>query len=193
MLPFGNKGEHMVILVDMDDVLEQLCAAWVEYLNRHFGTAAKLEDITDWDVTQAFPGLTREQVYSAELDDAFWDDVKPMPGAPEMLSRLMEEGNEVYIVTSSCYQTLRAKLDKVLFRYFPFLSWEQVIITSNKQMIRGDILIDDGPHNLAGGEYHKILFDAVHNRNFDESSIGAVRVKNWSEAYAAVRRYLSQA
>ncbi len=183
----------MVILVDMDDVLEQLCAAWVEYINRHFGTAAKPEDVRNWDLTLAFPGLTREQVYSAELDDTLWDDVKPMPGAPEMLRRLMEEGNEVYIVTSSYYQTLRAKLDKVLFRYFPYLSWEQVIITSNKQMIRGDILIDDGPHNLTGGEYHKILFDAVHNRAFDESSIGAVRVKNWEEAYEAVKKFISQA
>ena len=33
------------------------------------------------------------------------------------------------------------------------LTWDQVIVTSRKQLIRGDVLIDDGIHNLEGGQY----------------------------------------
>ena len=50
------------------------------------------------------------------------------------------------------------------------------------------MLIDDGPHNLTGGTYRKLLFTAGHNRDFDERSVGAVRVNNWEEAYREVCR-----
>lgn len=182
----------MTILVDMDDVLEQLAVAWIEYVNEHFGTSVSIQDTHAWDLSLAFPTLTKEQVYSAELDDALWSRVKPMPGADEGLRRLIAAGHEIYIVTATYYKTLPAKMEEVLFRYFPYIDWEHVIITSNKQMIKGDILIDDGPHNLSGGDYYRILFEAHHNKEFDESSIGAVRVKSWREACERVEEYVNK-
>ncbi len=50
---------------------------------------------------------------------------------------------------------------------FPFLGWEHIILASNKQMIRGGIMIDDGIHNLLGGKYFKILFNRPRNRDID--------------------------
>jgi 5'(3')-deoxyribonucleotidase len=74
------------------------------------------------------------------------------------------------------------KMNRLLFHYFPFLSWSQVIITGRKQMIRGDVLIDDGIHNLEGGSYRKILFTAPHNRFYDAEANGMTRVHTWEEA-----------
>ena len=179
----------MTILVDMDDVLEQLVAGWVVYLNRKFGTSVRKEDVKDWNMAKAFPGLSYDEVYCPELDDDFWLEVDPMPGADETLRKLIAEGHEIYIVTATLYQTLRSKMENVLFKYFPYIDWDHVIITSNKQMIKGDVLVDDGPHNFMGGDYYKILFDANHNRNFDEKSVGAIRVMNWEEAYREIHRY----
>lgn len=180
----------MRILVDMDDVLEQLVAGWVAYINHKFGTDTKAEDVKDWDISLAFPTLTKEQVYCPEFDDDFWDWVKPMPGADEALRKLIADGHEIIVVTASYYQTLKAKMDRVLFRYFPYLNFEKnVIITFNKQLIDGDVLIDDGPHNLTGGRYRKILFDTNHNRKFDEASVGAVRAHNWNEVYDIICRF----
>ena len=36
----------------------------------------------------------------------------------------------------------------------------------------GDVLIDDGPHNLVNGPYFRILFDQPHNRGIDEKKYG---------------------
>ena len=182
----------MTILVDMDDVLERLAAGWIAYLNERYGTDTTIDDLHEWDISKAFPTLTHEQVYGALHDDAVWDYVEPMPGAAEGLQTLMAWGHDIYVVTATGYETLRAKMEKVLFRYFPFLNWKQVIITDNKHLIHGDILIDDGPHNLTGGDYRKILFTANHNRNFDEKSVGAIRVDNWAEACAAVQNIVSE-
>ena len=179
----------MTILVDMDDVLEQLVDAWVKYLNRNYGTNVTRDEVNDWNICTAFPMLDKETVYSPEFDDEFWKEVQPMPGADEALRKLMADGHEIYVVTATLYETLRSKMDNVLFRYFPYIDWSHVIITSRKYMIKGDVLIDDGPHNLQQGDFFKILFDAVHNRSFDEKSVGAVRVMNWAEAYDVITAY----
>ena len=93
----------------------------------------------------------------------------------------MAEGHEVYIVTATEPEHVEEKMNGLLFRYFPFLSWNQVIITGRKQLIRGDVLIDDGIHNLEGGEYKKILFTAPHNRYYDAEGNGMIRVSSWDE------------
>ncbi len=171
----------MTILVDMDDTIELLLDAWLDKLNVEYGRNVRREDITEWDVTAAFPGLTHSQVYGVLSDDDFWKDVKPMPGAAEALARFIERGHSVYIVTATSYQSLKGKMEHLLFRYFPFIKWENVIITCCKQMIKGDVMIDDGFHNLVGGEYKKILIDAPYNRAFDAEKHGMIRVYGWDE------------
>lgn len=166
----------------MDDTIEHLSEACVSWLNDKYGTTVRCDDICSWDFSKAFPNLSRNQVYKPLKEDDFWDTVKPMDGAADVLRSLTQDGHEVYIVTASLYQTIPAKMERVLFRYFPFLSWQNVIIASNKQMIDGDIMIDDAPHNLLGGRYAKILMSAPHNRYFNAIRNGITRVSNWEQA-----------
>lgn len=177
----------LTVLVDMDDTIEMLGAAWCEYLNARHGTNVAHEDLNQWEVAKIFPSIDRNDVYAPLLEDEFWEWVKPMDGAAETIQKIISDGHTVYIVTTSDYRSLKAKMDKVLFRYFPFIHWSDVIITSNKQMVRGDILIDDGLHNLVGGEYEKVLMTAPHNKDFaEEEYYGIRRVNNWNEAYNVV-------
>ena len=50
------------ILFDADDVAEDLIGNWVLAVNEKYGTAVTPEDVRDWDITKAFPTLTREQI-----------------------------------------------------------------------------------------------------------------------------------
>lgn len=176
----------MTILVDMDDVLENLSFAWIDYLNQEYGTEVNKYATRDWEIDKSFPDLTKAQVYAPLYDTDFWHTVRPIDGGPETIERLVHEGYEIYVVTASNYVTLQTKMDDVLFKYYPFLDWNNVIVTSNKQIIRGDILIDDAPHNLLGGDYSKILMDAPHNRNFDAEMFGVYRARSWKEIYNLV-------
>lgn len=78
---------NFTILVDMDDTIENLTDAWIAYLNDHYGTSAKKEDITSWDFAEAFPTLEKSQVFGALYDEALWERVKPLPGAVKYLKK----------------------------------------------------------------------------------------------------------
>lgn len=204
--------KKLTILVDMDDTIENLLVHWIDWLNEAYGTSVDAEEIRSWNIQEAFPDLTAEQVYEPLLLDEFWFRVTPKPDAQEYLQTLADDGHEIYITTSSNYKTIPVKMEHVLFKYFPWLDWDHVIIASRKQMIRGDVMVDDGPHNLEGGRYYKILMDAPHNRDYtppddpifpkriSEAKCGArflplfdateannmIRARNWQEVYAVI-------
>lgn len=178
----------MVILVDMDDTIEQLIQAWVQGVNERYGRTAAYEDILSWDMSAAYPGLSKQEVYAIPMETGFWKTVKPIPGAAEALQRLIAAGHEIFIVTATEIESVPEKMNEVLFRYFPFLSRDHLIITSRKQMIRGDVLIDDGVHNLEGGSYYKLLMHAPHNQFYDAEANGMIRVHNWDEIEAVIAR-----
>lgn len=176
----------MTILTDADGVLEDLSQKWVAYLNEKYGTSVRYDDLSDWDMTKDFPTLTREQVYGTELDEELYARLEPYDGAVEYVKKLIDDGHVVFVVTTTPYQVIKVKFEKVIFRYFPFLTWKNVIITSDKHLIRGDVLIDDGVHNLLGGEYKKILMTAPYNKYFNAEENGMLRVNSWKEIYEAI-------
>lgn len=185
-------SKKVAVLIDLDDTMTHLVRAWCQCLNQRYGTSVSENDILDWKISDYFPDLTEDQVFEPIHEDAFWQSVEPMADAQRYIKQLIDEGFDVYVCTASFFDTIKSKFEYVLGRYFPFISWNQVIVTKNKRMINGDILIDDGVHNLEGGAYEKILMSAPHNRGYDAELHGMTRVKSWKEAYDAVHRYASK-
>lgn len=178
----------LTILVDMDDVMEDLLPAWIAVLNKRCGKNVFIGDVTEWNFDNLYPELTSLEIRSVLSDYDVWSMVRPKSGAPEFLKRIMDEGHNVYVVTAAHPDTMPYRWSEVIAEYFPFIKATHIISCYHKQMIRGDVLIDDGPHNLEGGEYFKILMDAPHNRAVDERGIGAVRAKNWQDVYEFIQK-----
>ena len=82
--------KKLTILVDMDDTIEQLLQAWVRGANETYNRNVAYDDITSWDVSAAYPGLTWEQIYAIPMQPGFWKTVEPMEGAAEALQRMMK-------------------------------------------------------------------------------------------------------
>lgn len=180
--------KKLTILVDMDDTMEDLLPAWVAELNRMSSASVSPEEITDWDIGLFFPCLSKQQLFSPLLKNEFWDTVLPKNGAQEYVRRLMDDGHEVYIVTASHYKTVCPKIERVLLRFFPYIRWEQIIIASNKDMVSGDVLIDDAPHNHSAWRGLSILMDSPHNRGSAAES--CVRAADWKEVYEIICKYI---
>lgn len=182
-----KKANDYIVLVDMDDTLVNLLDAWIDALNKKYNIEVNSNEIIDWDISKFFPSLTKHQVFEPLFDSEFWDTVKPKEGAVQYLKQLKDDGYKIYICTSTNYKIIKDKMNKVLFKYFDFLSWSDVIVTYNKQLVNADFLVDDGIHNLIGGKYKGILMDAPHNRNFNECEFGITRVKTWEEIYTLIK------
>lgn len=114
--------QRLTILFDADDVAENLCECWVNALNQKYGTNVHVEDVTQWDMSLAFPRLTREQVYGVLQTSAVYQRLSPMPGAQEYLQKLREDGHELYMVTATDYRSCPAKFERIL-SLFPWLDW----------------------------------------------------------------------
>lgn len=178
----------LTILFDADDVAENLLNCWIKLINERYGTSVAFEDVRDWDMTLAFPTLTKQQIFGVLQDEALWQNLEPMPGSQRVLQKWFDQGHQLYMVTASDYRTCKVKVERIL-EMFPFLDWEHIIFASNKQMIRGDILIDDGIHNLLEGKYFKILFDRPHNRGLDIEKYGVHRASTWDDVDTMVQQF----
>lgn len=187
------EKNEFIILVDMDDVLENLQEAWVRRLNEKYNEKVDIHSVDNWNIGLFYPKLTREQVLSPLVEDNFWRTVNPKTDAIEYLKKLYEEGFQIFVITSSHYLTLKNKLEQALWPYFPYIDEDHIIICNNKQLIKGNVLVDDGVHNLvdlhiAKADYFKILFTANYNKNYNSAEYDMCRVTNWAEVYTNIER-----
>ena len=180
---------NLTVLCDMDDVLWNLLTPWIAEINRTTGANIKEESITDWDISKFIPYIPAELIYAPLYKKSFWSKLQPYDDAQWFIWQLLIDGHEVKIVTAPAYsyKSMPAKIDNFL-RLFPMVRQENIIITKQKQLIIGDVLIDDAPHNLVGGSYTKILLNKTSNSNYDATQHEMIRVSTLTEAYGEIRR-----
>lgn len=175
------------LLVDLDDTLENLTEVWLSMLswlqrNNPSFEPKTVEDLDSWNLSEKFPMLTIDEVFEPLNTDLIWKQIAPLPGAVEALKRYNDMPMvEVRILTSSHYSAIAPKRE-FLRKYFPFINWNQVIITSEKKYVKGDVLVDDYENNLIGGDYKGVLFYQPHNRFFDTTGHPIIRADDWTEA-----------
>lgn len=173
----------MRIGIDFDGVINNMLETWIEDLNRMCGASVKVEDIVEWEVAKQYPYLDKADLFSPLDAPDFWDRVTIKPDAPEVIKKLIAEGHEIYIITSSHYRNLMPKLERCLFVHFPYLTKNNIIVTFNKSLIKVDLLLDDGAHNFKDFEGIKVIFDAPYNKTYEKADY---RVAAWKEFYILV-------
>jgi 5'(3')-deoxyribonucleotidase len=180
-------NKNFVVGIDVDDTLWNLTIPWVEALNERYGLSVKSENITDWDICRFFPSLTREQVFGILDEEGFWQRLKPAEFSVWFLEQLIKDGYKIKIITSSHWKNIKQKVERFL-EVFPMLAWKDVTVTTDKPSVRVNVLIDDAPHNLEGGDYHKILMSRPHNLSYGNTIDRMYRVRNLDEAYKIIKK-----
>lgn len=166
------------ILVDIDNTMWDLTGEWVRVLNETYGYDVSPEDIVDYYVQKAYPGLTNDQVYWPFYDRWFWNGVKPLAGCYDVLKEFQSRGYRIKVVTATDYKLCKPKFNALL-RHFDFLDYKDIIISYDKHMIYGEVLIDDNPEYLVGRHGTNIMLDCPYNRDKDYSILGVQRVRDW--------------
>lgn len=180
----------MIVLVDIDGVVAEMQAAWLGLYNHAYDDNLTLDHITDWSVHRFVKPECGPKVYDFLRCGYLYDLTSPVDGAVLGLSRIRSMGHTVRFVSAGFYNgKVRWLHEHGLLVDYPHgkASWEatrDVIITADKAMVRGDVLVDDRYDNVAEFPGHGILYDRPWNRAHPWAS----RASNWEEVVEKIRR-----
>lgn len=189
------------ILIDLDEV----CCEWgkkiLEWYNAdkreecgQLGkewTDVSLDDITNWDMkTNLGPG---SEVYlrSYMRWPGFYQSLEPVPGSIDGVNDLLHAGYDVVIATAipKCAGLAYEGKKEWLREHMPFFPLKSLVAISRKELLNGDILLDDGLHNLEpflATDRHAVCMSRPWNAGWMEEAPSswhpkAHKVRGWSE------------
>lgn len=180
---------NKTVLVDFDGVMCDMLTPLIELFNKQFDCSFTIKNIGSWTLPE-----NMKPIFLHTPD--FFANLKPFDGAIEGVKTLAEDF-EVYFVTDALSKPNIAK-DKLRWREKHGLEDIPIIITGNKGMIKGDIIIDDAPHHLksfieAGTNRFGISVDlmgAPYTKKLDPSILPYITVaKSWKEIIYQIEHF----
>jgi 5'(3')-deoxyribonucleotidase len=160
--------------MDMDGVLVDIYGQLIKYEQNDLGFTQSANDIIGKLEKEAF--INHDKYVNSEN---FFYSAIPIEGSIEVVRRL-NDVYQVYIVSSAMqFPTSLIEKNNWLKKYFPFLSWQQIVFCGTKEIVCGDIMIDDHFKNLDIFQGQTILFTQPHNINKQDGK--HTRVNNWKE------------
>lgn len=169
----------MRLLIDLDGVCADFYTRIAEWYNRDYDDNIVASEVKAWHLASAFPKATKEELYSYFNVLQFWTSLDPLPGCVETMARLKDAGHELVIVTALPRTSTVAAHGKLLWvdEHLPFVNGiDNFVATRRKDLIRGDLLFDDGPHNIIKYPGTTCVMDAPYNRKVYSN----FRVHSWA-------------
>lgn len=161
----------MRILVDMDGVLVNFEQGFLdEWRKQHPEKVfVPIEKKKSFYHEDDYPEEFKDLVKAISLGHNFYGNLKPIPGAIDALKKMKAMGHEVFICTSPSVTSKTCVQNK-----FDWIGehmgaeWKhQIVLTKDKTVVNGDILIDDKPR-VDGVEgrpsWVHVLYDQPYNR-----------------------------
>lgn len=173
----------MRFLIDMDGVLADWCGGMEAVLGVMLDNASEIIDWSTWRGTA--PGCSqreREKFRSAMTIPGFYAGLTPMPGIRDALHEMLDLGHDVHIVTTPDSTNPTSHSDKFhwLERHLGEGWGKRAVMTHDKTLIAGDVLIDDKP-DVAGAltvpPWRHVVFDAPYNRHIEDRQ----RLSSWHD------------
>jgi 5'(3')-deoxyribonucleotidase len=165
------------LLIDMDSVIVDLMSEWFRRYNQDYDDDLSVERVLCWQSEKYVKPECGEKIYEYLDQPDLFRNLQPLPNALEVLERLHRE-YDILIVTSSRTLAFTEK-EEWVERHLPFIGKHNLIFAHRKDMICGDVLFDDAPHNLLAflqTGRTAVAMDYPYNRD-----VTVPRVKGWLE------------
>lgn len=145
-----KKKKKFTVLIDMDGVCVDIHAQWLNKYNKDYGDTLTQEQIVSWDWHKYVNKKCGDKIYDYLKEPGFFLGAPEIEGCSKSLKTLMDAGIQIVIVTATPPNSPTACYEKTKWveRNLPFLNSKNFISTSRKDLVIGDLLLDDAVHNL---------------------------------------------
>lgn len=150
-LQSGKSGfesrQRLTVLVDMDGVLADFDKHLLKETRHLWPEGYTQADQRVRYATNILPKAAQHEARAVTNRAGFFRELPVMPGAVDGLHALAEQA-DVWIVTKPLEANPTCRDDKAVWLAEHFgADWvRRLIITPDKSLVDGDILLDDGPH-----------------------------------------------
>lgn len=180
-------------LVDVDEVLADFRTPALEVMSSVMGQRYSIEDFEVWDIFSTLEGPRKDLVLAIIDKQGFCHDLQPFPEAQKAIAEL-QTMFDVYVVTSP-YHSLSWVYERNLWlkTHYGF-DKSQVVHTSAKYLVRGDIFLDDKPEHVESWtkENHHGLGMLWHTPNTRGLGLDHLRVRSWEEVLTKVKAFAGE-
>ncbi len=160
----------MIILVDMDEVIVELEKKIIELLIKENPEKKDLINIprTKFKLTNQYPDI-EDKLKEIASRKGLTENLEPVEGSIEALKKIESLGHKIFICTAPLTNYKNSVLEKYKWIEKNLgIDWtKKIILTKDKTLIKGDILIDDNPsiNGIKNPEWEHILFDKPYNKD----------------------------
>ncbi len=173
----------MRLLVDMDAVIAHWGAEYDRMLDLAGAAGAAIprtENQEHWNLHTGRTEIEQGIIRLIMQEPGFYRRLEPIPGAKQALKAALKAGHDVRIVSSPFISNPTCASDKLdwIVRHYGSHWASRVVLTSDKTVVHGDILVDDKPEITGSMEptwTHVLFGDYAYNR-----AATGPRITEWS-------------
>ena len=155
------------ILFDMDDVITNFLGFLLAIYNTRMKTDVKIEEFKSWNLTDT----VGPEILNMFKEEGFFSLLPEKRESTSVLKQLIDSKMyDVFIITACTSARELGEKIEWFQRVLPSFDVKRIISCSEKEIIRGDLIVDDKVENLERcAPYMKcILFDMPHNSDCNQ-------------------------
>lgn len=172
----------MRILIDLDGTIANWGAEWDKHASSytHLGLPLTVNQ-KNFDLYAGLTAEGRAVVNDIMNFSGFYANLEPFEGSVEAVNTMVAEGHDVRILTAPWITNETCASDKYAWveKHLGSGWGKRTVLSSDKTVVRGDILIDDKPviEGSMEPEWEHIYFTQPYNVDLNHHR----RINNWSE------------
>jgi len=147
--------------------------------NKDFNDNLTVDKITSWGIQDFVKSEARDAILEYVNRPEVFEKSKPICGSAHALSYLKSQGYRIIFISVNNPDNVK---NRWLKKYGFIESDDDVVIATDKSLIKCQFLVDDNPKNLLNIDGIGILFTQPHNKNIDWFP----RANNWQEVIGII-------